>query len=158
MQRRKQRQTSLLPFPPSLVFGCCSGDPLDAASLGSCADSGCYISVCYDTESLEHPNLCNVMMSWGCVQTESGQGYNLDCSLFERLVEGGFPVATLEEQRRMRPSIACLIRDTIYPNLRVDPCPITLPPPPAPSPPPPSSLISSGTPSIPSCGWCCCLV
>ena len=53
------------------------------------------------------------------VQTESGQGYNLDCSLFERLVKGGFPVATLEEQRRMRPSVACLIKNTIYPNLRV---------------------------------------
>ena len=53
------------------------------------------------------------------MQTESGQGYNLDCSLFERLVKGGFPVATLVEQRRMRPSVARLIRDTIYPNLKV---------------------------------------
>ena len=53
------------------------------------------------------------------VQTESGQGYDLDCSLFERLVTDGFPVATLQHQRRMRPSIARLIRNTIYPSLQV---------------------------------------
>lgn len=56
-----------------------------------------------------------------CVQTESGQGYDLDRSLFERLVRQGFPVATLEQQRRMRPSISRLIRNTIYPSLQVSP-------------------------------------
>ena len=44
-------------------------------------------------------------------------------------------MATLEEQRRMRPSIARLIRDTIYPNLQVG----------APSPP---SSTSSRVPSV----------
>ena len=57
------------------------------------------------------------------LQSESGQGYNLDCSLFERLVKEGFPVATLAEQRRMRPSIACLIKNTIYPTLQVSTLP-----------------------------------
>ena len=53
------------------------------------------------------------------LQTESGKGYDLDRSLFERLVKGGWPVATLEQQRRMRPSISTLIRNTIYPSLQV---------------------------------------
>ncbi len=43
----------------------------------------------------------------------------MDRSLFERLVRQGFPVATLEQQRRMRPSISRLIRNTIYPSLQV---------------------------------------
>lgn len=53
------------------------------------------------------------------VQSESGQGYNMDVSLFERLVVQGFPVATLEVQRRMRPTIARCIKNTIYPALQV---------------------------------------
>lgn len=53
------------------------------------------------------------------LQTESGKGYDLDRSLFERLVRDGFPVVTLEQQRRMRPFISRLIRSTIYPSLQV---------------------------------------
>lgn len=59
-----------------------------------------------------------VQMAVMCIQTESGQGYDLDRSLFERLVRQGFPVATLKQQRRMRPSISRLIRNTIYPSLQ----------------------------------------
>lgn len=68
-----------------------------------------------------HPCANNVHLdtSGSNLQTESGQGYDLDRSLFERLVGGGSPVATLEQQRRMRPSIAALIRNTIYPSLQV---------------------------------------
>lgn len=62
------------------------------------------------------------------MQTDSGQGYDLDRSLFERLVRQGFRVATLEQQRRMRPSISRLIRNTIYPSLQVSPVNL-LPPP-----------------------------
>ena len=43
----------------------------------------------------------------------------MDVSLFERLVVQGFPVATLEVQRRMRPTIARFIKNTIYPALQV---------------------------------------
>ena len=50
---------------------------------------------------------------------ESRRGYDLDVSFFERLVVQGHPVATLQQQRRMRPSISSLIRNTIYPNLQV---------------------------------------
>lgn len=53
-----------------------------------------------------------------------GQAYGLNTSLFERMVEveryGGkrFPVAKLDTQRRMYPSIANLIRRTLYPGLK----------------------------------------
>ncbi|GFF38911.1 NFX1-type zinc finger-containing protein 1 [Aspergillus udagawae] len=52
-----------------------------------------------------------------------GEKYSLDVSLFERLVEQqsamglGLPFSTLETQRRMHPSIAQLIRDTLYPQI-----------------------------------------
>ncbi|KAE8381131.1 hypothetical protein BDV26DRAFT_256154 [Aspergillus bertholletiae] len=67
---------------------------------------------------------------------KSGPKYNLDESLFERLVNlrppdfhisdgettnaaesARFPVAQLDSQRRMHPSIASLIRQTLYPGL-----------------------------------------
>lgn len=52
-----------------------------------------------------------------------GERYSLDVSLFERLVESesamgsALPFSTLETQRRMHPSIAQLVRDTLYPQL-----------------------------------------
>ncbi|ODM20268.1 hypothetical protein SI65_03321 [Aspergillus cristatus] len=52
-----------------------------------------------------------------------GEQYSLDISLFERLVnpdEGTgvrLPYSTLETQRRMHPSIAQLVRKTLYPRL-----------------------------------------
>lgn len=52
------------------------------------------------------------------VQVESRRGYNLDMSFFERLVSQGHPVVTLQQQRRMRPSISALIRP-LYLHLQV---------------------------------------
>ena len=56
--------------------------------------------------------------------TESNQGkrYQLDRSLFECLAKhesGGprFPITQLNIQRRMRPEISRLVRDTLYPRL-----------------------------------------
>ena len=44
--------------------------------------------------------------------------YNLDISLFERLIKNGFEHVTLEKQHRMRPEISKLIHPTIYPTLQ----------------------------------------
>ncbi|KAG0354462.1 hypothetical protein BGZ54_001634 [Gamsiella multidivaricata] len=49
-----------------------------------------------------------------------GQNYNLDKSLFERLVtdkKSPLPLSHLTIQRRMRPEISSLIRNTLYPDL-----------------------------------------
>ncbi|KAF9433981.1 hypothetical protein BGZ76_008735 [Entomortierella beljakovae] len=49
-----------------------------------------------------------------------GRNFNLDLSLFERLVTdtlNPFPLSHLTVQRRMRPEISSLIRNTLYPRL-----------------------------------------
>jgi len=53
--------------------------------------------------------------------TASGHGFNLDCSLFERLVTSGLPTASLNVQHRMRPSISQIIRSQTYPTLKDHP-------------------------------------
>ncbi|TFY66383.1 hypothetical protein EVG20_g4700 [Dentipellis fragilis] len=48
---------------------------------------------------------------------EKGNGYDLNRSLFERLVLKGYPHETLTKQHRMRPEISALIRRLTYPDL-----------------------------------------
>ncbi|KZP13920.1 P-loop containing nucleoside triphosphate hydrolase protein [Athelia psychrophila] len=48
---------------------------------------------------------------------EKGEGYDLNRSLFERLVLKGYPHETLNQQHRMRPEISQLIRSLTYPDL-----------------------------------------
>ncbi|KAL3428113.1 hypothetical protein PVAG01_01622 [Phlyctema vagabunda] len=67
------------------------------------------------------PKIFNYNLSLESVQ---GERYQLDRSQFERLSTGSgglkppFPVAQLNMQRRMRPEISTLIKQTIYPRLR----------------------------------------
>lgn len=48
---------------------------------------------------------------------EKDEGYDLNRSLFERLIIKGFPHETLHQQHRMRPEISALIRSLTYPDL-----------------------------------------
>lgn len=48
---------------------------------------------------------------------EKNEGYDLNRSLFERLVLKGYPHTTLTTQHRMRPEISALIRELTYPGL-----------------------------------------
>ncbi|THU96868.1 P-loop containing nucleoside triphosphate hydrolase protein [Dendrothele bispora CBS 962.96] len=48
---------------------------------------------------------------------EKDDGYDLNVSLFERLVLKGYPHRTLNAQHRMRPEISALIRHLTYPDL-----------------------------------------
>ncbi|KAH7906168.1 P-loop containing nucleoside triphosphate hydrolase protein [Hygrophoropsis aurantiaca] len=48
---------------------------------------------------------------------EKGEGYDLNVSLFERLVKKGFPHKTLTAQHRMRPEISALVRHLTYKDL-----------------------------------------
>ncbi|KAH7890599.1 P-loop containing nucleoside triphosphate hydrolase protein [Phlebopus sp. FC_14] len=52
---------------------------------------------------------------------EKGDGYDLNRSLFERLVLQGFPHATLSSQHRMRPEISAFVRELTYPELVDEP-------------------------------------
>jgi hypothetical protein len=48
---------------------------------------------------------------------EKGDGYDLNVSLFERLVLSGVPHTILNKQHRMRPEISSLVRALTYPDL-----------------------------------------
>ena len=48
---------------------------------------------------------------------EKGDGFDLNVSLFERLVLSGVPHTTLNKQHRMRPEISNLVRALTYPEL-----------------------------------------
>ncbi|EPS35147.1 hypothetical protein H072_11585 [Dactylellina haptotyla CBS 200.50] len=52
------------------------------------------------------------------LQRDSKKGYDLDISLFERLVKANFPFTRLETQHRARPEIANIIRSIFYPELK----------------------------------------
>lgn len=47
--------------------------------------------------------------------------YHLDISMFERLINNGFPYAELELQHRMRPAISGALMPHFYPKLRDHP-------------------------------------
>ena len=51
------------------------------------------------------------------LSVEKGEGYDLNRSLFERLILKGYPHQVLNEQHRMRPAISSLIRALTYPGL-----------------------------------------
>lgn len=90
-----------------------AGEVLEAHVLASLAPEMQHLILIGDHEQLrpkmETHELC----------VDSGCGLNYDLSMFERLVhQQSFPVATLAEQRRMRPSISRLIAP-IYPHLKV---------------------------------------
>jgi hypothetical protein len=51
------------------------------------------------------------------LSVEQGDGFDLNRSLFERLVLKGFPHVMLTQQHRMRPEISSLIRNLTYPDL-----------------------------------------
>ncbi|KAL4988395.1 P-loop containing nucleoside triphosphate hydrolase protein [Aspergillus falconensis] len=51
------------------------------------------------------------------LSVEKGSGYDLNRSLFERLVVSGYPHSTLAKQHRMAPEISALVRRLTYPDL-----------------------------------------
>ncbi|KAI0434472.1 P-loop containing nucleoside triphosphate hydrolase protein [Xylaria sp. FL1042] len=51
------------------------------------------------------------------LSVEKGDGYDLNVSLFERLILRGYPHHTLLQQHRMRPELAKFVRELTYPNL-----------------------------------------
>ncbi|PGH11549.1 hypothetical protein AJ79_04807 [Helicocarpus griseus UAMH5409] len=51
------------------------------------------------------------------LSVEKGEGYDLNRSLFERLILKGYPHHTLYQQHRMRPEISSFVRQLTYTNL-----------------------------------------
>jgi hypothetical protein len=51
------------------------------------------------------------------LSVEKGDGYDLNRSLFERLILREYPHQTLTQQHRMRPELSTLVRQLTYPDL-----------------------------------------
>ncbi len=51
------------------------------------------------------------------LSVEKGEGFDLNCSLFERLIKQGASHATLHKQHRMAPEISVFARELTYANL-----------------------------------------
>ncbi|CAN0163486.1 unnamed protein product, partial [Ectocarpus sp. 4 AP-2014] len=62
------------------------------------------------------------------LRVESGRGFDLNVSLFERLVKAAYPHTTLELQHRMPPEISALVKGLTYPGLRDGPGTANRPP------------------------------
>jgi superfamily I DNA and/or RNA helicase len=62
------------------------------------------------------------------LRTESGSGYDLDKSLFERMLQASYPHTALQQQHRMPPEVSAIVRGLAYPALRDAPLTSTRPP------------------------------
>ncbi|KAL2830319.1 hypothetical protein BDW59DRAFT_178029 [Aspergillus cavernicola] len=115
------RNLNMLRRLPSKVLMCEeAGEVLEAHLLTSLLPSVEQVILIGDHQQLR-PQIQNYELSR---ESQEGQRYSLDRSLFERLVEPDdgvgiqIPFCTLETQRRMHPSISRLIRDSLYPRLQ----------------------------------------
>ncbi|KAF5380591.1 hypothetical protein D9615_004617 [Tricholomella constricta] len=91
-----------------------AGQVLEAHILGSLVPSVEHLILIGDPLQLR-PTLNNYSLS---VESKRGnQLFKFDMSLMERLSSTGFPMSQIDVQRRMRPAISSLIRNTLYPNL-----------------------------------------
>ncbi|KAI0812709.1 P-loop containing nucleoside triphosphate hydrolase protein [Irpex lacteus] len=91
-----------------------AGQVLEAHILGSLVPSIQHTILIGDPLQLR-PTLNNYALSMD--HKTGSQIYRFDQSLMERLSSSGFPMSQIDVQRRMRPSISDLIRNTLYPKL-----------------------------------------
>ncbi|KIK93721.1 hypothetical protein PAXRUDRAFT_828683 [Paxillus rubicundulus Ve08.2h10] len=91
-----------------------AGQVLEAHVLGSLVPSVEHLILIGDPLQLR-PTLNNYSLS---MDSRRGQVlYRFDMSLMERLAVSGLPMSQIDVQRRMRPMISSLIRNTLYPKL-----------------------------------------
>ncbi|KAK6355700.1 hypothetical protein TWF718_000093 [Orbilia javanica] len=97
-----------------------AGEILEAHTITALIPSIQHMILIGDHQQLR-PHVANYDLS---IESRKGQAYCLDVSLFERLVQQPygdlalkFPIASLNTQRRMYPTIADLIRLKTYPSL-----------------------------------------
>ena len=101
----------LVSIAPRVIVCEEAGEVMESHLLASLASSAESLILIGDHQQLR-PKPSEYSLS-----VESGRGYDLDVSLFERLVRSKIPKETLHCQRRMYPNIAQLLRDTLYPQL-----------------------------------------
>lgn len=97
---------------PAVIIGEEAAEACEGHLLSSFSPHTEHVVLVGDHEQLR-PRIAEYNFSF-----DSGKGYNLDISLFERLArERNVPIVRLSEQRRMHPKIADLARLSIYPFL-----------------------------------------
>lgn len=101
-------------------LGAASRDVLLVEEAGEILESHVLTALGKKTTQLiligDHKQLRPKVATYG-LTVEKGEGYDLNRSLFERLVLKGFPHHVLTHQHRMRPEISSLVRSLTYPEL-----------------------------------------
>ncbi|KAG0099265.1 hypothetical protein BGZ93_008398 [Podila epicladia] len=101
---------------PKIIICQEAGEVLESHILSSLAPSTQHLILIGDHKQLR-PQIATYNLS---SDSPIGKKYNLDMSLFERLVTSTtnpLPMSVLTTQRRMRPCISDLIRQSLYPDL-----------------------------------------
>ncbi|KAF9281867.1 hypothetical protein BGZ68_006340 [Mortierella alpina] len=101
---------------PSIIICEEAGEVLESHILAALSPSTQHLILIGDHEQLRPQIECYHLSS----DSKIGENHNLDRSLFERLVRArrnAVPASELTIQRRMRPEISSLIRNTLYPKL-----------------------------------------
>ncbi|OCL14801.1 putative AAA family ATPase [Glonium stellatum] len=104
----------LLNARPGIILVEEAGEILESHVLAALSPNTKHLVLIGDHQQLR-PKVNNYALT-----VEKGDGYDLNKSLFERLVLGGYPHTTLAKQHRMRPEISALVKSLMYPNLQDD--------------------------------------
>jgi hypothetical protein len=96
---------------PGIILVEEAGEILESHVLTAMTDATKQLILIGDHKQLR-PKINNYSLT-----VEKGDGFNLNVSLFERLLLAGVPHSTLIEQHRMRPEISTLVRSLTYPEL-----------------------------------------
>ena len=98
-------------FSPGIVIVEEAGEVLETHILTAIGPSTKQLVLIGDHQQLR-PKVNNYTLT-----VEKGQGYDLNRSLFERLVLRGLAHTSLSQQHRMCPSISLIVRNLTYPSL-----------------------------------------
>ena len=101
----------LLSAGPKIILVEEAGEILESHVLTALSSKTKHLVLIGDHQQLR-PKINNYALT-----IEKGDGYDLNRSLFERLVIGGYPHTTLAKQHRMRPEISALVKQLTYPAL-----------------------------------------
>ena len=104
----------LLNARPGIILVEEAGEILESHVLAALSSNTKHLVLIGDHQQLR-PKVNNYALT-----VERGDGYDLNKSLFERLVTAGYPHTTLAKQHRMRPEISSLVKRLMYPDLQDD--------------------------------------
>lgn len=103
--------SQLLNAAPGVIIVEEAGEILESHILSAMTEHTKQLVMIGDHKQLR-PKVNNYQLT-----VEKGQGYDLNKSMFERLVLGGFPHQTLHKQHRMPPELSAIVRHLTYPDL-----------------------------------------